>query len=201
MLPDFQNAVMTLRVPDGARGDLTLMVAARDPAGSIARLTFTINVVADASPFADSTPFLSDAENPSPIAVSSDPGDTAAAQLHAKDADGGPLRFVGRSELVNHQTFGLWREPITFTPPGIGATVTSTGQFTVLGSGTRGGVFPFMVGVTNQQGDTPANVDTQVIPVYVTPPKPMIRLLSDTGLFDDNLTSANNSSAQGARVS
>ncbi len=74
--------------------------------------------------------------------------------------------------------------------------VTDAGLLTVQATNGISGVFQIMVGVTNFNNTVRTGVDTQIIPVYVNPPTPLLDLLpvSDTGSSDsDNLTRLNNS--------
>jgi cyclophilin family peptidyl-prolyl cis-trans isomerase len=200
VVADRQNGVLTVVAPNGSTGTVSLTVTVRDPAGGTAQLTFTINVTSDAL---DSTPYLEDAQNPQKITLSHN--GSQIITLHATDVDGGPLRYLDRAGLAAipmrqgvPRPEAEWLESIRLPQqnPNLTVQVTPTGQLTVTAANGISGVFEIIVGVTNQQGTADANVDTQIIPVYVNPPTPTLDLLpiSDTGSSDsDNVTRLNNS--------
>ncbi len=196
IVADTQNGVLTVVAPNGATGTVNLTVTVSDGNGGTAQLTFTINVTAESI---DSVPFLDDAQNPQKIVLSHNGSQTFT--LRSLDVDSGPMRFINWATIDQIADLGGWSENVR--PPAQNANlivqVTDAGLLTVQATNGISGVFQIMVGVTNFNNTVRTGVDTQIIPVYVNPPTPLLDLLpvSDTGSSDsDNLTRLNNSDTE-----
>jgi cyclophilin family peptidyl-prolyl cis-trans isomerase len=171
VIPDRQNGVLSLAVPNGVTsGTATVTVTARDPAGNSTSRTFTVTIAPDAN---DNKPFLLPI---APVTIGANSSKTIT--IPSTDVDGGA------------QTFGKAADP----HPDVRYTLAGN-QLTVTTANGIAGVAPLVVGVRSAT----SQFDTQVVPVFINPAAPTsIDLLdvSDTGVSTtDNLTRLNNANA------
>ncbi len=178
---DDENGVLRLFVPDdvaiGTTANLTLTVT--DSNGEFTTEVVTVEVLADN--FNDN-PFFS----PDPQPQITDFGVPVSFTLQATDIENDPIEFLEGS-ANDYASRGLVKEP------NLQVDIDSvTGEVTVTPTGQIAGVIPVLVKVRHLGGGPE---DFQVVPIIIRPFAPLgVSLLSDSGVLDDGITAANNSS-------
>jgi cyclophilin family peptidyl-prolyl cis-trans isomerase len=173
VVPDKQNGVLTLSVPNGVTsGTATITVTAKDPANNSVSKTFTVTIGPDTQ---DDVPFLGTIPN-----VTTTANTPTSVTIPAIDVDGGPQYFAtgGDPNAFVHYAFDF--------SSGVKVNITPSGNFA--------GVVPLLVGVAPDAAGS--SFDIQAVPVFINPAAPTsVDLLdaSDTGTSStDNLTRLNN---------
>ncbi len=175
---DPENGVLRLIAPDGVTGQTEVTITVRDGNGGEFSRTFTVTVLPDT---VDNYPFLLPID---PIVVSS--GGSATFQIPAQDVDGGAIYYAA-SAAGNSS-------PLTVNVD------SATGAVTVTAAAGSYGVAAIYVDVraVNPSGYfTGRDVwDSQMVPVYITPPAPQSVFLTagtDSGLSNsDAITNRDN---------
>ncbi|GAB4132577.1 MAG: hypothetical protein Kow0040_13560 [Thermogutta sp.] len=176
---DQENAVLRLIAPEGMTGQTQVTVTVRDGNGGEFSRTFTVTVLPDT---VDNYPYLLPID---PIVVSS--GGSATFQIPAQDVDGGAIYYAASAAGDS--------SPLTVNVD------SATGTVTITAAAGSYGVAGIYVDVRAQNPSgyfSGRDVwDSQIVPVYITPPAPQTVFLSsgtDTGLSSsDGITNRDNS--------
>lgn len=179
VIVDQENGVLRLVAPEGATGETTVTVTARDSHGDSVTRTFRVLVRPDTT---DTYPYLG-AINPIQATVNT----PVTIQIPATDVEG--------------QSMVYWAGVLDDNPNLTVTVDANTGVATITPKGTPG-IYGVELAVRAQ---SPAGYyegrdvwDLQTVPVYVNPAKPTLTLLSDTGP-SDGITNLNNSAGRKLR--
>lgn len=113
---DPENAVLTLKAPEGATGSAMITVTATDSEGLTATQTFQVTVTPDT---ANGRPFLRDIDD-----VTTAPGTPVTIELTAVDVEGNPIRFDAFD--ASNVSISLPGSPVTPAEQEATATLTIT---------------------------------------------------------------------------
>jgi cyclophilin family peptidyl-prolyl cis-trans isomerase len=186
---DPENAVLTLKAPEGASGTATITVTATDSEGLTFTQSFQVTVTPDTS---NGTPFLNPIQ-----AIVTTPGTPITVSLTAQDAEGNTIQFQAFN--APNLTVSLPTSPVT--PSG----QTATASMTITPATGFVGAQPLTLFVhspstpVNPNAVSPSQIasfaDLQTIVITVVEPAPTgvdLDASSDSGISDsDNRTNDN----------
>jgi Ca2+-binding RTX toxin-like protein/cyclophilin family peptidyl-prolyl cis-trans isomerase len=152
VVADNENAVLMLKVPNGATGSANVRVRVTDPNGNFSEQTFQVNVQADtanSNPFLDDIPLIRTLQN-HPISFTA----------HATDADGQTPLYLDQGTLASNNL----AVPYTTNPANLSYSVNFNSGLTTL---TPVSTFVGTERFTVATGVRATAIDYQVVPIEV----------------------------------